>query len=137
MNNQYHDWLWFTLIIISGLWIVFSIIVSSADGEKVISFICMMFIGAFFIGFWGWAVIGYLHSVVNIQQTNSATVITTPSSIILTLQDKPIKTITDVPTYQYLKNKTNVNVIEDGRINIYGNTIWYHNYQIDYSGQSK
>jgi hypothetical protein len=131
VNNTYHDWVFWTLVTISSVVELIAII----SLFELSSFECFMFLnimGLFFIGFFGWILIGGVHSVVDVTRDNIAHVIKTPTSIILTIDDKPVKTITDIPTFNYLSDKTNIMLTRDGWINIYGTTNWWHEYSLKF-----
>ena len=126
---NYHDWLYYTLwtvTILAGIWNVAVFIATKDFG----TFVATSVILAFFIGFFGWGLLGNVHEPIDLNTEINAKVIKTDTSIILTIKDKPIQTLTDVSTYNLLKDKTNVVMIQHNGINIYGNTNFHEYYTI-------
>ena len=130
--NNYHDWVFNALVIVSVGWTMFSIIYSISANDIGI-FAALMVVGLLMIGIFGWCLVGGVHQVVKLRETIPAKVLTLPTSVIVTVDDVPVKTVTDVPTYQYLSSKSTINVIREGWINIYGTTNWMNGYSLDFS----
>ena len=131
MTTNYHDWVYWLLMGISILSAIYGLFVLFSTKDFQIFFFIMVPIASFIV-FFGWLIAGSVHSVVDVNQNNIAHVIKTPTSIILTIDDKPVKTITDIPAFNYLSDKTNIMLTRDGWINIYGTTNWRHEYSLKF-----
>ncbi len=82
------------------------------------------------IGALGWGLVGHAIPAQSISREFLALVIKTPSSLIITKDNIPVLTLTDVYHYTCLSNLQPVVVIESGITDIYYNTNWSKNYQI-------
>lgn len=131
MTINYHDWVFWTLVVISSVAMLYSLFVLFSTKDCQIAFAVAVPL-ACIIFLFGWTIWGNIHSVVDLNQNNIANVIKTPTSIILTLDDKPVTTITDIPTFNYLSDKTNVMLTRNGWINIYGTTNWRADYTLKF-----
>lgn len=125
--NNYHDYVFWILVVVTLLATGYTIWVLTQSFDLGIAFAVVF---TSIIGMVGWGLIGNTHSVIDVTRNHSVNVIKTPSSIILTINDIPIKTISDVATYNYLSNKTNVLMRENGCVNIYGITNWSADYNV-------
>ena len=126
---NYHDWLYYTLwtiSILAGIWAITMLFATNDFGM----FAGVSVILALFIGFFGWFLLGNVHESIDLNIEVNARVIKTDSSIILTVYDRPIQTLTDVSSYNLLKDKTNVVMIQHNGINIYGYTNFHECYTI-------
>lgn len=111
----------FFLITITILWIVSIFWAGHYDGEGAFF---VTFFGALLIGLFGWGIAGHCSHAQEITRDVPAKVVVTDSSIILTVDDKPVKTLTDVANYNRYKGETNVTLRGDGYVDIYYNTNW-------------
>lgn len=111
------------LIVLTVLWAV-GLLWSLSTEDNAQLFFPLLVVGFLFVGCLGWLAIGHSSHAIELSQEVQSQVVTTPTSVILTIEGKPVKTFTDVSDYNKYKGMTNVVVIQSGYVDIYYNTNW-------------
>ncbi len=124
------NWLSVTLVILTI--ILFCVFVASICALDFEIAMASLIVGIVFIGFLGWFGLGHAWPCKSFTREIPAKVTKLDTSIILTIDDIPIQTITSIPEYKFLSDKTNVTVLQSGSGDIYENTNWYQYYTVKY-----
>lgn len=122
-------WLTMLLWVVTIAFIAFSIFCSYEEGDLKIFFV-MIFLGSFFIGVFGWGLIGTCYSVLSFTSKTEASIFQTPTTTIFLVDDNPVQTFTDVATYNRYKGVTNCSMYYDYQVNIYGSTNFSRHYRL-------
>jgi len=87
-----------------------------------------LIIGGFFIGAFGWGIIGNAFAIYYISRPVTCQIIKTDSSIILIKDGQPVETLTEISNYKKFSNLTNAVIYQRGGINMYRSTNWFDSY---------
>ena len=117
-----HDYVWFALVIITIILAVLAVFgfLLLIEKSAEIAFVSLYVIGFVLMGLWFGAAPN--HKVVSFTTPYTAKVTRLDTSIILTINDKPIMTVTDVSTYNQLRDKTNVTLYRHEWLTIFNST---------------
>jgi hypothetical protein len=119
------------LIVITTLWLVSLLyFFFSEDSHNQEFGLFILIMGALFIGLFGWGVAGHTRHALEFTQESMAVVVKTPTSLILTIKDNPIGTITSIADYNKYSTNSTVKVYQEGWGDIYGNTNWLAGYKV-------